>query len=432
MNSLGKYVLTKTQKIVLLVVVFALIAGGYYAGFYLPVQRRIEAADTAELDAQIQLEQMKAMQIRQMEEEIEENKASNAPMVPAYNHFKTETEELNRIFANAYDFTFQYSEPQVDGMEIRRAMNISFTADSFDHAVSMLHEVVEGPYRCLIEDLSIQDDKDLENEELEDIRIHPVAAALLFFVFCGVGASIILASASASAGKIRHLPREDQKRYAVDSAAAFLRDELQKTENIVKIKEVIVHDSRDDEEDDEDDFYCYYVGSRKNTDNEATWQKFYGTDSGLSSAESANSAILDSLIVDIYRNNEYRKLADGENASEEEIAYKDFTLSVKKAGTSGNTIDPLKTSVRLWMTDDYKIKAVISDTVTADDKKEERCEKRLELEAAHSSESETVTVAGDDGDSDDDDSYTITTTTIITTIRWQNGTIEKELLQDDK
>lgn len=54
-------------------------------------------------------------------------------------------------------------------------------------------------------------------------------AALLFFVFCGVGASIILASASASAGKIRNLPGEDQKRYAVDSAAAFLRDELQKT-----------------------------------------------------------------------------------------------------------------------------------------------------------------------------------------------------------
>lgn len=183
MNSLGKYVLTKTQKIVLLVVVFAMIAGGYYAGFYLPVQRRIEAANTAELDAQIQLEQMKAMQIRQMEEEIEENKASNEPMVPAYNHFKTETEELNRIFANAYDFTFQYSEPQVDGMEIRRAMNISFTADSFDHAVSMLHEVVEGPYRCLIEDLSIQDDKDLENEELEDIRIHPVAVAFQLTYF---------------------------------------------------------------------------------------------------------------------------------------------------------------------------------------------------------------------------------------------------------
>lgn len=152
----------------------------------------------------------------------------------------------------------------------------------------------------------------------------------------------------------------------------------------------------------------------------------------MSSPESGNSAILDSLIVDIYRNNEYRKLADRDDASEEEMAYKDFTLSVKKDGMSGNTIDPLKTSVRLWMTDDYKIKAVISDTVTADDRKEERCEKRLELEAAHSFERKTVTVPGDDDESDDDDSYTITTTTIITTIRWQNGTIEKELLQNDK
>lgn len=67
MNSLGKYVLTKTQKIVLLVVVFALIAGGYYAGFYLPVQRRIEAADTAELEPD-QLEQMESDAGRQMEE----------------------------------------------------------------------------------------------------------------------------------------------------------------------------------------------------------------------------------------------------------------------------------------------------------------------------------------------------------------------------
>ena len=145
------------------------------------MQRRIEAADTAELDAQIQLEQMKAMQIRQMEEEIEENKASNAPMVPAYNHFKTETEELNRIFANAYDFTFQYSEPQVDGMQIRRAINLSFTAESFDKAVSMIHEVLEGPYRCLIEDLSIEDDED-ETEEM-DIRNHPVSVTFQLTYF---------------------------------------------------------------------------------------------------------------------------------------------------------------------------------------------------------------------------------------------------------
>ena len=91
MNSLKKYILSRTQKIVLLLFVIILIAAGYYAGFYLPVQRRIQAADTTDLEAQIQMEQVKSKQIQQMKKEIEENKASNAPMVPAYNHFKEET-----------------------------------------------------------------------------------------------------------------------------------------------------------------------------------------------------------------------------------------------------------------------------------------------------------------------------------------------------
>ena len=181
MNSLKKYILSRMQKIVLLLFVIILIAAGYYAGFYLPVQRRIQAADTTDLEAQIQMEQVKSKQIQQMKKEIEENKAPNAPMVPAYNHFKEETEELNRIFADAYNFSFQYSEPKVDGMQIRRAINLSFTAESFDKAVSMIHEVLEGPYRCLIEDLSIEDDED-ETEEM-DIRNHPVSVTFQLTYF---------------------------------------------------------------------------------------------------------------------------------------------------------------------------------------------------------------------------------------------------------
>ena len=95
--------------------------------------------------------------------------------------FKEETEELNRIFADAYNFSFQYSEPKVDGMQIRRAINLSFTAESFDKAVSMIHEVLEGPYRCLIEDLSIEDDED-ETEEM-DIRNHPVSVTFQLTYF---------------------------------------------------------------------------------------------------------------------------------------------------------------------------------------------------------------------------------------------------------
>lgn len=293
-------------------------------------------------------------------------------------------------------------------------------------------------------------------------------AALLFFVLCSVGASILLASTTASAGKIRQLPDEDQKRYAVDSAAAFLRDELLKTENIVKIREVIVEDSRDD--DVKDDFACYYVGSSKNLDNESSWNKFYDSSSSDTTWTSGTSgAILDSMIVDIYENNEYRKQSDDSSDSEDDsengttgIAdsglaessksgssyskgkrYKDFTLSVKKSGTGKDSIEPLKTNVRLYMADNYKITAVVSDTVTAPDMEEERSERRLQLEAL-TSKNQTVSVEvfdDDDEDSKDgsdsdgtdtddgDESYTITTTTILTTIKWQNGTIEKELLE---
>ncbi len=275
-------------------------------------------------------------------------------------------------------------------------------------------------------------------------------AALLFFVFCGVGASIILASASSSAGKIQNLPREDQKRYSVDSAAAFLRDELQRTENTVKIKEVIVEDSREEEEDT-DDFYCYYVGSGKHLNTEESWQKFYGTDGG--SLSSLDGGILDSLIVDIYERNYYQGEADrgetssdikreeraeaGNDTSGEGTEWTNFTFSVKQSGSSTAVIAPLKTSVRLKMADNYKITAILSDMVTEEERPEERCERRLVLEP-FMSQKRTVKVevfeeeSGEDEDGGDEDSYTITTTTILTTLNWQNGTIEKELLEQDE
>lgn len=183
MNSLQKYILSKSQKALLLVLVIVLMTVGYCVFFYLPIQERIEAADTSELEAEIQTEQIKASQIEKMRAEINENKESNQPMVPAYNQFRSETEEINRIFANAYNFSFQYSEPQVDGMQVRRAINISFDTDSYDKAVSMIHEVLNGPYRCIIEDLSIDDNANLVNKELSDIRIDPVSVSFQLTYF---------------------------------------------------------------------------------------------------------------------------------------------------------------------------------------------------------------------------------------------------------
>ncbi len=183
MNSLQKYILSKTQKALLLALVIVLLAVGYTVFFYLPIQNRIEAADTSDLEAEIQTEQIKAKKIKQMKAEIKENKDSDQPVVPAYNQFKAETEEINRIFANAYNFSFQYSEPQNDGMQIRRAMNISFEAENYDKAVSMIHEVLNGPYRCIIEDLSIDDSAELTDNENADLSRDRVSVSFQLTYF---------------------------------------------------------------------------------------------------------------------------------------------------------------------------------------------------------------------------------------------------------
>ena len=92
-----------------------------------------------------------------------------------------------------------------------------------------------------------------------------LVAALLFFVLCGVAASMILAAASASAVKIQQVPVTDQKRFAVESGAAFLRDELSDSKTAVKITDVRVVDSREEEPDYSEE-YVYTGGETLDDD----------------------------------------------------------------------------------------------------------------------------------------------------------------------
>lgn len=95
MRSLMQYVLTRTQKLALVILALLVLLAGWYVGIYTPIQDRIRAADTAGLEDEIALEQMKASKIKAMQAEIDENRASGAPVVPSYNNFKQELEQLN-------------------------------------------------------------------------------------------------------------------------------------------------------------------------------------------------------------------------------------------------------------------------------------------------------------------------------------------------
>ena len=87
--------------------------------------------------------------------EIQENKDADAPVVPSYNNFKEELEELNRIHGQAYDFLFTFNEPEVNGTNIRRSVTVNCSAEDYDAAVEMMREILQGPYRSLIYNISM-------------------------------------------------------------------------------------------------------------------------------------------------------------------------------------------------------------------------------------------------------------------------------------
>lgn len=155
MKSLMSYVLTKKEKAAIVVLLLLILLTGWYVGIYSPIQERIEAADTTDLEDAIAMEQVKSARIKSMQAEIQENKDADAPVVPSYNNFKEELEELNRIHGQAYDFLFTFNEPEVNGTNIRRSVTVNCSAEDYDAAVEMMREILQGPYRSLIYNISM-------------------------------------------------------------------------------------------------------------------------------------------------------------------------------------------------------------------------------------------------------------------------------------
>ena len=138
MRSILNHVLTKKEKIFLVTVVLACLGSIWFLGIYRPIRQRIQAADTTELEDELSIEEMKALKIQSMQKEITANKEAGLPEIPSYNSFKEEIAELNKIFGNAVDFDFQFSEPEQDGSLIRRNVAVKFDAKNFEAAKEMV------------------------------------------------------------------------------------------------------------------------------------------------------------------------------------------------------------------------------------------------------------------------------------------------------
>ena len=211
-----------------------------------------------------------------------------------------------------------------------------------------------------------------------------LAAALLFFVLCGVGASV--------------LPAADQKRFAVESAAAFLRDELKDDKNVITVKEILVEDSRMSEPVSDQISFSLAGGS----------------------GEGRNS------LLESYVRANYEPLGDavpGGDGSE-----KDLSVSLNSGSGAGQEdLKKLKADIHVSMSSDYGITAVISDAETDTDHPEDLCRRKLTVPSKVQTDTDVSVEHNETKDADGNviEEWTITTTTQTTTIRWERGTIEE-------
>ena len=244
-----------------------------------------------------------------------------------------------------------------------------------------------------------------------------LVAALLFFVLCGVAASMILAAASASAVKIQQVPVTDQKRFAVESGAAFLRDELSDSKTAVKITDVRVVDSREEEPDYSEEYV--YTGGETLDDDSILGSCIKQVYTSLAEEDGQNGSF-------------FEQVGNAQNGLSPETAEQEFTFSVQLTQTDGTQtnikdLDQLQTAAHLTMDPQYNITVDISDTQTGDDHPENRCERKLTVAAkVHVDEMEEEEEHEETNENGDVTSeWTITTTTRITQIYWERGMIEK-------
>lgn len=161
-----------TKEVVLfLVLAFAFLALLYYEVVYIPLNEQLASYDTTDIESQMELEQARAQKIKAMNAEMAANKAESVGVVATYNNLKNEMKALNEIVGKASTYNFSFQDPVGSGSTVRRNIGISFTANNYADAETIIRELYSCEYRLLIQDMTISPSS-YDNLETGDVAVN--------------------------------------------------------------------------------------------------------------------------------------------------------------------------------------------------------------------------------------------------------------------
>ena len=147
---------TVREKI-LRAICFVLAVGVFYYQFvYKGINQSIERFATGPLEEQLEEEQAKAAAIRKMEDAIARERGRTRGELTVYNNLAAEVAFIGGILDSRADsVSLTWKSPTLDGTTVRRLVDVSFRAGSYEEFTEILRAFRECPYRCLIGDINV-------------------------------------------------------------------------------------------------------------------------------------------------------------------------------------------------------------------------------------------------------------------------------------
>lgn len=152
---------TAREKVLMIILALIIIGAVYYLFVYAPSSAAVESAQSqlTQVDSELTVQQALATQRESMEEQLEELKSdgASAQTTPKYDNNAKAVAEINKALSGAKTFTLNFQDPEQseDGTAMRRTCSISFTAKSYAAAKSIIEDLMDGKYSCLVTDFSI-------------------------------------------------------------------------------------------------------------------------------------------------------------------------------------------------------------------------------------------------------------------------------------
>ena len=152
--------LSAREKVLLLILIVMGIFAAYYYAFYVPTQDKIAyyQDEALYLDEQIIVAEGKSAKMVLMKKELDAIKSgdmTNVKELPKYDNSGNVMSSLSAILSSASQYNISFGGVTESEGIVRRNISLNFTASSYEAAKSILSDIYNGDYRCLMKDLHI-------------------------------------------------------------------------------------------------------------------------------------------------------------------------------------------------------------------------------------------------------------------------------------